>query len=47
MRHGVCIRVFGDIELLPADVQQSVAKAVLMTCENSRSVGLYPPLCVQ
>lgn len=36
MRHGVCIRVLGDIELLPPDVQQPVAKAVLMTSENDR-----------
>ena len=36
MHHGVCIRVLGDIELLPADVQQSVAKAVLMTSDNTR-----------
>ena len=36
MRHGVCIRVLGDLELLPSDVQQSVAKAVLMTQGNNK-----------
>ena len=36
MRHGVCIRVLGDLELLPTDVRQSVAKAVLMTRENNK-----------
>ena len=36
MRHGVCIRVLGDIELLPSDVRESVAKAVLMTRQNNK-----------
>ena len=36
MRHGVCIRVLGDLELLPADVMQSVAKAVLMSRDNTK-----------
>ena len=44
MHHGVCIRVLGDIELLPSDVQQSVAKAVLMTKENTRSIPPSSPV---
>ena len=36
MEHGVCIRVLGDVELLPYDVQQSVAKAVHMTRNNKK-----------
>ena len=35
-RHGVCIRVLGDIKLLPRDVQESVAKAVTMTKNNNK-----------
>lgn len=36
MKHGVCIRVLGDVELLPADVQESVAKAVVLTRDNTK-----------
>ena len=35
-RHGVCIRVLGDVKLLPRDVQESVAKAVTMTKNNNK-----------
>ena len=35
-RHGVCIRVLGDVKLLPRDVQESVAKAVTMTMNNNK-----------
>uniref|UniRef100_A0A1X7TTG8 Uncharacterized protein n=1 Tax=Amphimedon queenslandica TaxID=400682 RepID=A0A1X7TTG8_AMPQE len=34
--HGVCIRVLGDIKLLPTDVQESVARAVIMTKNNNK-----------
>uniref|UniRef100_A0A1X7TT41 ditrans,polycis-polyprenyl diphosphate synthase [(2E,6E)-farnesyldiphosphate specific] n=1 Tax=Amphimedon queenslandica TaxID=400682 RepID=A0A1X7TT41_AMPQE len=34
--HGVCIRVLGDIKLLPTDVQESVARAVTMTKNNNK-----------
>lgn len=30
-KHGVCIRVLGDVSLLPLDVQQLIAQAVLET----------------
>ena len=36
MKHGVCIRVLGDLELLPTDIQQSVAKAVILTRDNTK-----------
>uniref|UniRef100_A0A1X7U5Z6 Uncharacterized protein n=1 Tax=Amphimedon queenslandica TaxID=400682 RepID=A0A1X7U5Z6_AMPQE len=34
--HGVCIRVLGDIKLLPTDVQDSIARAVTMTKNNNK-----------
>jgi ditrans,polycis-polyprenyl diphosphate synthase len=37
MKHGVCIRVLGDLELLPTDIQQSVAKAVVLTRDNTKA----------
>uniref|UniRef100_A0A1X7T1Y0 ditrans,polycis-polyprenyl diphosphate synthase [(2E,6E)-farnesyldiphosphate specific] n=1 Tax=Amphimedon queenslandica TaxID=400682 RepID=A0A1X7T1Y0_AMPQE len=40
--HGVCIRVLGDIKLLPTDVQESVARAVTMTKNNNK---IYLNVC--
>lgn len=37
MKHGVCIRVLGDLELLPGDVLESVARAVNFTRNNDRA----------
>ena len=37
MKHGVCIRVLGDLELLPRDVVEAVARAVNFTRENNRA----------
>lgn len=37
MKHGVCIRVLGDLELLPKDVLESVARAVNFTRGNNRA----------
>ena len=37
MKHGVCIRVLGDLELLPPDVLEAVARAVNFTRNNSRA----------
>lgn len=30
-KHGVCIRVLGDLPLLPVDIQELIAQAVLAT----------------
>jgi len=30
-KHGVCIRVLGDVPLLPLDVQELIAQAVMAT----------------
>ena len=30
-KHGVCIRVLGDLPLLPLDIQELIAQAVLAT----------------
>lgn len=38
MKHGVCIRVLGDLELLPPDVLASVARAVNFSRNNNRAV---------
>ena len=38
MKHGVCIRVLGDLELLPSDVLESVARAVNFSRDNTRWV---------
>uniref|UniRef100_A0A8C1Q265 Alkyl transferase n=1 Tax=Cyprinus carpio TaxID=7962 RepID=A0A8C1Q265_CYPCA len=35
-KHGVCIRVLGDLTLLPADLQQLIAKAVLATKAHNK-----------
>ena len=37
MKHGVCIRVLGDLELLPPDVLSSVARAVNFSRNNNRA----------
>lgn len=37
MRHGVCIRVLGDLELLPSDVLEAVARAVNFSRNNDRA----------
>jgi ditrans,polycis-polyprenyl diphosphate synthase len=38
MKYGVCIRALGDLEMLPCDVLEAVARAVNFTRENSRAV---------
>lgn len=35
-KHGVCIRVLGDLNMLPLDVQQVIAKAVLTTRAHNK-----------
>ncbi len=37
MKHGVCIRVLGNLELLPGDVLEAVARAVSFTRNNDRA----------
>ena len=37
MKYGVCIRALGDLELLPKDVLESVARAVNFTRGNDRA----------
>ena len=37
MKHGVCIRVLGDLELLPRDVLESVARAVNFSRHNDKA----------
>lgn len=35
-KHGVCIRVLGDLNMLPLDLQQLIAKAVLTTKAHNK-----------
>lgn len=37
-KHGVCIRVLGNIALLPLDVQQHIAEAVNFSKNNDRAI---------
>ncbi|KAG8189873.1 hypothetical protein JTE90_023379 [Oedothorax gibbosus] len=37
VKYGVCIRVFGDITLLPVDLQMLVAEAILETYKNTKT----------
>ncbi|XP_046404463.1 dehydrodolichyl diphosphate synthase complex subunit DHDDS isoform X2 [Ischnura elegans] len=37
MQHGVRLRVIGNITLLPRDVQELIAKAMLITKDNSKT----------
>lgn len=39
--YGVCIRVWGNISLLPEDIQRIVAEVVSMTSHNNKSVTVY------
>lgn len=35
-KHGVCIRVLGDLNMLPLDLQQLIAKSVLTTKSHNQ-----------
>ena len=35
-KHGVCIRILGDVTLLPMDVQAAIAKCVNLSRHNTR-----------
>lgn len=35
-KHGVCIRVLGDLNMLPLDLQQLIAKAVITTRAHNK-----------
>uniref|UniRef100_A0A7R9IGT8 ditrans,polycis-polyprenyl diphosphate synthase [(2E,6E)-farnesyldiphosphate specific] n=1 Tax=Timema tahoe TaxID=61484 RepID=A0A7R9IGT8_9NEOP len=37
MEHGVCIRVIGNLALLPQDIQKSIAEAIIMTQDNNKA----------
>ena len=38
-RHGVCIRVLGDLTRLPRDVQEAVARAMKLTRIHNKFVN--------
>lgn len=37
MKHGVCVRVIGDLTLLPRDVQEVIAEAMFISRNNTRA----------
>lgn len=37
MEYGVCVRIVGEVSLLPQDLQQMLAKVVVNTCNNSKA----------
>lgn len=41
MNRGVCFRVFGNISLLPSDIQKSIAKIVLLTQNNDKYLNKF------
>lgn len=44
-KHGVCIRVLGDLNMLPLDLQQLIAKSVLTTkSHNQYVIIIFLPL---
>ncbi|XP_071801029.1 dehydrodolichyl diphosphate synthase complex subunit DHDDS-like [Asterias amurensis] len=38
MKHGVCVRVLGELHLLPRDVQEVVAEAMYMSRNNTNAI---------
>ena len=36
MKHGVCVKMLGDIDLLPKDIQELVSEAIIMSKDNTR-----------
>ena len=38
MKHGVRVRVLGDLSLLPKDVLEQVARAVVMSQDNKNTM---------
>lgn len=37
MEHGVCIRVIGNLSLLPQDIQKLIAQAMILTKDNNKT----------
>ena len=38
MKHGVRVKMLGDIDLLPKDIQELVSEAIIVSKDNTRSV---------
>lgn len=38
MKNDVCIRVIGNLDLLPDDIKKSIAKSMLLTKDNQKSI---------
>jgi len=37
MEHGVCIRVIGNLTLVPQDIQKLIAQAIILTKDNNKA----------
>lgn len=37
MEHGVCIRIIGNLSLLPQDIQKLIAQAMILTKDNNKT----------
>ncbi|KAH9504932.1 hypothetical protein Btru_061091 [Bulinus truncatus] len=37
-KHGVCVRIIGDVSLLPRDLQELLAEAVSISSQNKRAI---------
>jgi ditrans,polycis-polyprenyl diphosphate synthase len=37
MERGVCIRVIGNLSLLPQDIQKLVAQVIILTKDNKKA----------
>lgn len=37
MEKGVCVRVVGNLSLIPADIRTLIAKAMIMTKDNNKA----------
>uniref|UniRef100_A0A8C4T1J6 ditrans,polycis-polyprenyl diphosphate synthase [(2E,6E)-farnesyldiphosphate specific] n=1 Tax=Erpetoichthys calabaricus TaxID=27687 RepID=A0A8C4T1J6_ERPCA len=40
-KHGVCIRVLGDLDMLPLDIQKLIAQAVLSTRTHNNDISEF------
>lgn len=37
MEHGICVRIIGNLELLPEDLRKLVAEAIIITKNNNKA----------
>lgn len=37
MEHGICVRIIGNLSLIPEDICKLIAKAMIMTKDNKKA----------